>query len=134
MSVMKERQEPKVLSRDQAVLTEVKNTTGTRMATLIGADDGAPCFATRRFVISPGGRISAHSHPDIEHEQVVVAGEVHLSLDGVNRVVRAGDAVFIPAGTVHSYENRGHVDAEFICVIPLTEGHSTDWHEPIGDP
>jgi quercetin dioxygenase-like cupin family protein len=107
----------------------VAGTRGARMAVLIGRDEGAPAFVTRRFVLEPGGLIPAHGHDDIEHEQVFVRGEVVLTLDGVEHVVRAGDAVLIPAGCSHRYENRGDVEAEFICVIPLTDGYHTSWHE-----
>jgi quercetin dioxygenase-like cupin family protein len=118
----------KLLSRRDAAMTPVDAATGTTMSTLIGPDDGPARFATRRFVIAPGGRIPAHSHADTEHEQVVVAGEIHLTLDGEPLVARPGDAIFIPAGTVHAYENRGFTDAEFICVIPNTDGTETTWY------
>lgn len=120
----------KILPAADTDLTEVTAARNTRMVTLIGPDDEAPNFATRRFVIGPGGRIPAHSHPDLEHEQVVISGTMHIVLDGQERTVGAGDAIFIPVGTVHSYENTGDTDAEFICVIPSTDGYQTDWHEP----
>lgn len=31
--------------------------------------------------------------------------------------------MFIPAGTVHCYENEGEKDAEFLCTVPKTEKH-----------
>ena len=67
--------------------------------------------------------------PDIEHEQVMIRGEMVLGLDGEERVVRAGDAMFLPAGSVHWYENRGAAEVEFLCVVPITAEYRTDWHE-----
>ncbi len=107
----------------------VNRARGARMAVLVGPQEGAANFVTRRFVLEPGGRIPAHSHDAIEHEQVVVRGEMVLGLGARQVTARAGDAVFIPAGTPHWYENRGEDAVEFICVVPATDGYTTTWHE-----
>mgnify|MGYP005845875941 CR=1 FL=1 len=105
----------------------VQRARGARMAVLIGAQQGAPRFITRRFTLAPGGVIPAHRHDAVEHEQVVVRGEMVLTLDGVERVVRAGDAVFIPAGTAHAYANCGAEEVEFLCIVPATSNYRTEW-------
>jgi quercetin dioxygenase-like cupin family protein len=33
----------------------------------------------------------------------------------------ADDAVFIPAGAIHSYENTGGEPFEFLCIVPNKE-------------
>ncbi len=104
---------------------------GATMAVLIGPDDGAPNFAKRRFVLAPGGRIPAHFHPDIEHEQVVIRGEMRLGLDDETMVVGAGDVVFIPARTVHWYENVSDAPCEFLCTVPITDSYETEWLETL---
>ncbi|MBW2261137.1 MAG: cupin domain-containing protein [Deltaproteobacteria bacterium] len=109
----------------------IDGTRGARMAILIGPEQGAPHFVMRRFVLEPGGLIPEHAHEDLEHEQVVVRGELVLTLDGETRTVRAGDTVYMPPGSSHRYENRGSEEAEFICVIPLTEGYETRWLESL---
>jgi len=103
------------------------------MAVLVGPEQGARRFVTRRFVIEPGGRIPAHRHADIEHEQVVLRGEMTLGLDDRSVTVRAGDAISIPAGTAHWYENEGAEDVEFICVVPRTDHYQTEWLEDAPD-
>ena len=35
--------------------------------------------------------------------------------------MKAGDSLFIPAGTVHWYNNDGKKDAEFLCIVPKVE-------------
>jgi quercetin dioxygenase-like cupin family protein len=45
------------------------------------------------------------------------------------RVVRAGDAVYLPAGCAHWYENRTAAEIEFLCVIPNTKAYATEWLE-----
>lgn len=118
---------------DAVETTPVDGTRGARMAVLIGPEQGAPHFVMRRFVVEPGGLIPEHDHEAIEHEQVVVRGELVLTLDGETRKVRAGDAVYMPHGSSHRYENVSDAEAEFICVIPLRDGHDTRWLETIED-
>ena len=123
----------RVLDADDVELQPVPRTRGAHKAVLIGPDDGAPNFATRRFLLEPGGRIPAHRHPDIEHEQYVLSGEMTLGLDDETVSVGAGEAVFIPAETVHWYENRSDEPVEFVCMVPNTDVYETDWLEELDD-
>ncbi len=100
---------------------------GAFLQVLIGPEDGAPNFILRRFTLEAGGRIPAHRHPTIEHEQFVLKGRMTIGLDGEEREVGPGDAVFIPAGVAHWYENRGEESVEFLCVIPKTKEYETEW-------
>ncbi len=121
--------EPLVGHKQEMKLVPVLRARGARMAVLIGPDDGASHFAMRRFFLAPGGRIPRHLHEAAEHEQVVLRGELVIGLNDEVQTVRAGDTVFIPAGTAHWYENRGAEEAEFICVVPCTSAYSTEWLE-----
>ncbi|HVN76530.1 MAG TPA: cupin domain-containing protein [Thermoanaerobaculaceae bacterium] len=107
----------------------VKRARGARMGVLIGPEQGARNFITRRFVLAPGARIPAHRHPAIEHEQVMVRGEMVLGTGDEVNTVRAGDAMFLPAGSAHWYENRTAEEVEFLCIIPNTPGYETEWLE-----
>jgi quercetin dioxygenase-like cupin family protein len=118
-----------IVAPEQAELHPVVRARGARMAVLIGPEHGAPRFVTRRFVLEPGAAIPLHRHDTIEHEQVVVRGEMVMTIDGERRVVCAGDAVFLPAGCAHAYENLGTGEVEFICVVPNTRDYSTEWLE-----
>jgi quercetin dioxygenase-like cupin family protein len=118
---------PVVRSVDQPPAAEVERATGATIQVLIGPDDGAPRFVTRRFTIAPGGRIPRHRHADIEHEQVVLEGRMALGLDDDEVVVGPGDCVYIPAGVTHWYENRGEAPVRFLCIVPLTDGYTTEW-------
>ncbi len=121
---------PVIRSMDDPKPSPVANSRGATIQVLLGPPDGVPTFITRRFTLEPGGRIPEHRHDSIEHEQVVLEGEMVLTLDGEENTVRAGDAVFIPAGVAHSYENRGTVPVRFLCIIPKTDGYQTEWLEP----
>jgi quercetin dioxygenase-like cupin family protein len=54
----------------------------------------------------PGGSAQQHDHP-FEEAYVFVAGEVEAELDGVHHVLRPGDVVFAPVGSVHGFYNTG---------------------------
>jgi quercetin dioxygenase-like cupin family protein len=118
-----------VVRPEQSDAAPVKRARGARMAVLLGPEQGTPNFITRRFLLSPGAYIPRHRHPTIEHEQVMVRGEMVIDLDGELRTVRAGDAIYIPAGCAHSYANRGDAEVEFLCVVPITAGYATEWLE-----
>ena len=90
--------------------------TGTTRQVLIGPDVG-PNFALRRFLMEPGGGIPEHTNT-VEHEQYVLCGRARLGIGGQVQEVRAGDVVFIPAGTPHWYEVVGDERFEFLCVVP----------------
>jgi len=106
---------------DKAVKTEIE--------WLIDRNDGAPNFELRKFTIKPGGSIPKHYHPDIEHEQYVLAGDYEVGIGKKVHRLRAGDSVFIPAGTVHWYRNRGKKDAEFLCIVPKVEKYDAIYLE-----
>ncbi len=120
---------PYAIAQTSRELKPVARARGAQMAVLIGPDDGAPNFSKRRFVLAPDGRIPAHLHPAIEHEQVIVSGEMTLGLGDATVVVRAGDIVFIPAKTPHWYFNHTAAACEFLCTIPITDRYETEWLE-----
>jgi quercetin dioxygenase-like cupin family protein len=90
--------------------------TATRTQVLVGEGDGAPNFAMRRFVMGEGGGMPFHTNA-VEHEQYVLRGRGSVRIGDAVHDVKAGDAVYIPAGTPHSYDV---VEApfEFLCVVP----------------
>ena len=118
-----------VIAPQAAPTPPVKRARGARMAVLIGPEQGAPNFITRRFILAAGARIPAHRHPTIEHEQVMIRGEMVLGMGDEVRTVRAGDAIYLPAGCAHWYENRTAVEVEFLCVVPNTKEYATEWLE-----
>ncbi|MFC6726829.1 cupin domain-containing protein, partial [Halobium palmae] len=94
---------------------------GMRKGVLVDERDGAPNFAIRRFTLDPGAEVPRHTN-EVEHEQHVLEGEYVVGLDGpdgeTEHVVRAGDSLFVPAGTVHWYRNEGDEPGAFLCAVP----------------
>ena len=106
--------------KGQVPAEDAANAVRTEIEWLIDKRDGAPNFEMK-FKIKPGGRIPKHYHKDIEHEQFVLSGRYRVGIGERIYDVKAGDSLYIPAGTVHWYDNASSEDAEFICVIPRME-------------
>lgn len=88
----------------------------TTMQVLISNQEG-PHFAMRRFVMQPGGGMPRHTNT-VEHEQYVLRGRARIGIGETEYEVKAGDVVYISAGTPHFYQNIGDEPFEFLCLIP----------------
>jgi quercetin dioxygenase-like cupin family protein len=89
------------------------------MAIMVGRADGAPNFAMRQFVVAPGGNTPRHSH-DYEHEVFVVSGKGTIFLDGADRPVRGGDAIYVPADEEHQFRASPDEPLRFLCMVPMS--------------
>lgn len=70
------------------------------------------------ITIRPGGRSGGHMHSrETELFAVVFAGAVRLQLAETTQLLRRGDAVTIPPGTPHRWENNGTKPVQLIKVI-----------------
>ena len=88
----------------------------TTRQVLIGPDQG-PNFALRKFTMEPGGGMPLHTNT-VEHEQYVLRGRARVRIGDEVHEVKAGDVVYIPGGTPHSYDAEGDEPFEFLCVVP----------------
>ena len=115
---MSDQQPRPVVRRDAEIEYEsVDAAEGLRKGVLIGAEQGAPNLAIRRFTLDPGATVPKHTN-EVEHEQYVLAGEYVVGLGDEERVVAAGDSLLIPAGTVHWYRNEADAPGAFLCAVP----------------
>ena len=112
-----DRQRPLVRRADDVEATPVDAAEGLSKAVLIGEDHGAENLAIRRFSLEPGAEVPRHTN-EVEHEQYVLGGDYVVGIDDEVHVVTAGDALHIPAGTVHWYRNEGDAEGSFICAVP----------------
>jgi quercetin dioxygenase-like cupin family protein len=107
-----------LVRRGDAIESEpVDAAAGLSKAVLVGEEHGAPNLAIRRFTLAADAEVPKHTN-DIEHEQYVLDGEYVVGIDGEEHVVSAGDALHIPAGTVHWYRNDGDQEGTFVCAVP----------------
>jgi len=112
-----------VIHSDSVEARNVEAGRSTTIQVLIPPQLG-PNFALRRFVMQPGGSMPRHTNT-VEHEQYVLRGQATISIGDEAYVVRAGDAVLIPEGEIHSYENTGDEPFEFLCVVPNKDDRIT---------
>lgn len=68
----------------------------------------ADCDAAFAFETNsePGQFVPVHIHPTQDEFILVQEGELHLKLDGVWSVAKAGDLVRMPRGVPHGYFNK----------------------------
>ena len=95
----------------------------TTIQVLISSQEG-PNFALRKFSMQKGGGMPRHTNT-VEHEQYVLCGQATITIGDETHQVKTGDAVFIPEGAIHSYQNIGNELFEFLCIIPNKEDKIT---------
>mgnify|MGYP001446284522 CR=1 FL=1 len=59
----------------------------------------------------------AHSHDHYEETIYGIEGVLTWTVDGKPIDVGAGQALCIPRGAIHRFDNNGHQDAKALCVI-----------------
>ena len=68
------------------------------------------------LVLPPGASIGKHMHAGVEEFYYVMAGEGAAAIDGETAAIRKGDAVPVRLNEMHSFENSGGQDLEFLVV------------------
>ena len=75
-----------------------------------------------RGEFEPGAMVGRHSHPG-EESTYILEGTVQLEIDGKPPVIsKAGDVIFIPAGTIHSAKNVGTTQAKVLANYIVEKG------------
>jgi quercetin dioxygenase-like cupin family protein len=75
-----------------------------------------------RVDFAPGAAFGRHSHPG-EEIAYVIAGELEYQLDGQPPVtLRAGEVLFIPAGTIHAAKNVGTGNGAELATYIVDQG------------
>jgi quercetin dioxygenase-like cupin family protein len=66
---------------------------------------------------------SAHYHRDFEEVWYGLGGALTVTLDGVQHQLRSGDALFVPRGVVHRFDNLAAGEARaLVTLTPATAG------------
>jgi quercetin dioxygenase-like cupin family protein len=84
---------------------------------LIDASQSAGSVAIFEFDVPAGARLAgAHSHDGYDETIYGLEGVLTWTIDGTPTEVAPGEAVFIPRGAVHRFDNSGDVDAKALAV------------------
>lgn len=85
---------------------------------LLEGDETAGAPSLFEFDVAAGARVPIpHSHDGYEETMVGLEGVLTWTVDGVTTEVGPGDALFIPRGVVHKFENLHDTDATQLAII-----------------
>ena len=69
------------------------------------------------MALLPAGRsFQAHYHEDMEEIFIILKGSVKITVDGKGAFLDTGDAVVVPMMQIHTMENVGTGDVEYMVV------------------
>ena len=90
---------------------------GMAIRFLIEGSQSAGSVAIFEFDVPAGARIAgAHSHDGYDETIYGLEGVLTWTIEGLPTEVAPGEAVFIPRGAVHRFDNRGDVDAKALAI------------------
>jgi len=86
---------------------------------LLNGDNSAGSIAAFEVFVPSGQRLagSAHSHYHYEETIYGLDGVLIWTVDGKPFDVGPGQALCIPRGAIHRFDNNGSTDAKSLCVI-----------------
>ena len=85
---------------------------------LVEGEDSAGSTAVFEFDVPAGARVAAaHSHDAYDETIYGLEGVLTWTIEGTSTDVGPGEALFIPRGAVHHFDNPGDVDAKALAVV-----------------
>jgi mannose-6-phosphate isomerase-like protein (cupin superfamily) len=63
-----------------------------------------------------GNAFERHYHQDMLEVFIIVRGTARITVEQETETLCPGDAVVVPAGSIHTMENRGQNDVEYVVV------------------
>jgi quercetin dioxygenase-like cupin family protein len=86
---------------------------------LLTGDQSTGSVAAFELTVAAGQRLPApaHSHDHYEETSYGLSGVLTWTVDGRAIAVGPGQALCIPRGAVHRFDNAGSEDAKVLCVI-----------------
>ena len=85
---------------------------------LVESGDSNGAVAVFEFDVPAGAKVPvAHSHDGYEETIYGLAGVLAWTIEGTPADVRPGEALCIPRGAVHRFDNVGDVDATALAIV-----------------
>jgi quercetin dioxygenase-like cupin family protein len=93
--------------------------TGIRIRFLLTREDTNGSMSVFEVCVPAGQRLTAPAHKNDAYEEVLygIEGLLTWTVDGTPIEVGPGQALCIPRGAVHRFDNFGSVDAKQLCLI-----------------
>jgi len=90
---------------------------------LITGENSHGSVAAFEVCVPAGQRLSAPAHSHDHYEETIygVEGALTWTVDGKQFDVGPGQALCIPRGAVHRFDNHGNQDAKVLCVVSPAE-------------
>ena len=96
------------------------------------ADSNGTASVFECFVPADNEMPAPHSHDAFEETIYGLEGITTWTVDGLKRDIRPGEAVCIPRGAVHGFDNHGSEDAKFLAISSpglMTPDYFREMHE-----
>ena len=86
---------------------------------LLAADDSCGSIAAFELTVPGAERLPAPAHSHDHYEETIygIDGVLNWTVDGRQIEVGPGQALCIPRGAVHHFDNRGSQEVKALCVI-----------------
>ena len=89
---------------------------GVQTRMLISALNGSSQLCMFEQWVAPGNGAPTHSHP-VEEVLTVREGEAEMWLGDERGIVKAGQSLIVPAGSMHGFRNSGAVTLHIHAVL-----------------
>ncbi|RUW63338.1 cupin domain-containing protein [Mesorhizobium sp. M7A.F.Ca.US.008.03.1.1] len=98
---------------------EIIGTTGLSVRFLVTGDNSNGSVAAFELMVPGAQRLPAPAHSHDHYEETIygIDGVLTWTVDGRPIEVGPGEALCIPRGAVHRFDNNGSMDAKALCVI-----------------
>ena len=85
---------------------------------LVEGEESAGSVAVFEFDVPAGSKVAAaHSHDGYEETIYGLEGSLTWTVDGAASEIGEGEALCIPRGAVHQFDNTGDVDAKALAIV-----------------
>jgi quercetin dioxygenase-like cupin family protein len=85
---------------------------------LVEQEDSGGSVAVFEFDVPAGAKVPvAHSHDGYEETIYGLAGVLTWTIEGTTTEIGPGDALCIPRGVVHHFDNRHEADATMLAIV-----------------
>lgn len=97
--------------------TSVETRPGMRHRDIVGAASGVTSFFLGDSILAPGSGVPLHTHPI---EEVLIAVDGYITVTAGDRTIELDpdEAVVVPPGTPHKFENRSGSQARLFSAAP----------------